>query len=227
MNARASATLSLAALGACAVGMGVAVAVYPGGSWADASTPGFDWLRNYWCDLMRSTGMNGEPNAVGELWSKGAFLAIALSTAALWHAAGVLLDTPAAAQRLRLVGWTSALGIAAMVAWPYEHYRVVHTVTVLLGGGAAVAAMALVALGRARRASALAGAASRAWWLLTAGLLLSSAVNIVVYVDLGLRGADGTFLAQVQKLVTLFLLPWMAATAMAARSASTADPGVR
>lgn len=36
--------------------------LYPGGSQLDFSTPGFDWVHNYWSDLMHETGRNEEPN---------------------------------------------------------------------------------------------------------------------------------------------------------------------
>lgn len=36
--------------------------LYPGGSQADLSTPGFDWVHNYWSDLMNETGRNEQPN---------------------------------------------------------------------------------------------------------------------------------------------------------------------
>lgn len=33
--------------------------LYPGGSQADINTVGFDWVNNYWCNLMNEKGMNG------------------------------------------------------------------------------------------------------------------------------------------------------------------------
>ena len=36
--------------------------LYPGGSQADLTTPGFDWVHNYWSDLMNETGRNEQPN---------------------------------------------------------------------------------------------------------------------------------------------------------------------
>lgn len=37
--------------------------LYPGGSQADINSVGFDWLNNYWCNLMSENGMNGLKNA--------------------------------------------------------------------------------------------------------------------------------------------------------------------
>lgn len=36
--------------------------LYPGGSQAEATAQGFDWVHNYWCDLLGETATNGEPN---------------------------------------------------------------------------------------------------------------------------------------------------------------------
>ncbi len=36
--------------------------LYPGGSQVDLNSEGFDWVNNYWCNLMDEKGMNGEHN---------------------------------------------------------------------------------------------------------------------------------------------------------------------
>lgn len=36
--------------------------LYPGGSQANLNADGFDWVHNYWCNLMNKKGMNGQPN---------------------------------------------------------------------------------------------------------------------------------------------------------------------
>ncbi|GGG32818.1 hypothetical protein GCM10011344_37200 [Dokdonia pacifica] len=35
---------------------------YPGGSQAATDTVGFDWVNNYWCNLMNEKAMNGQQN---------------------------------------------------------------------------------------------------------------------------------------------------------------------
>ena len=35
---------------------------YPGGSQANLNKEGFDWINNYWCNLLNEKGMNGAPN---------------------------------------------------------------------------------------------------------------------------------------------------------------------
>jgi hypothetical protein len=36
--------------------------LYPGGSQANLNSEGFDWINNYWCNLMNEEGMNGQQN---------------------------------------------------------------------------------------------------------------------------------------------------------------------
>ncbi len=36
--------------------------LYPGGSQADVNSVGFDWLNNFWCNLMLENGLNGQKN---------------------------------------------------------------------------------------------------------------------------------------------------------------------
>ncbi|WP_252736470.1 hypothetical protein [Maribacter dokdonensis] len=36
--------------------------LYPGGSQANLNSVGFDWINNYWCNLMNEKGMNGKQN---------------------------------------------------------------------------------------------------------------------------------------------------------------------
>ena len=40
----------------------VASHYYPGGSTAHRAHEGFDWINNYWCDLIARSAKNGEPN---------------------------------------------------------------------------------------------------------------------------------------------------------------------
>ncbi|MGB5430515.1 MAG: hypothetical protein WBM94_12640, partial [Eudoraea sp.] len=39
-----------------------AASLYPGGSQLDSNSLGFDWMNNYWCNLMNENGMNGLEN---------------------------------------------------------------------------------------------------------------------------------------------------------------------
>ena len=41
--------------------------LYPGGSQTDVNSVGFDWVHNYWCNLMNESADNGEPNPARRL----------------------------------------------------------------------------------------------------------------------------------------------------------------
>ena len=45
------------------IGLSVyAASLYPGGSQADINSVGFDWVNNYWCNLMLENALNGQEN---------------------------------------------------------------------------------------------------------------------------------------------------------------------
>ena len=39
-----------------------AATLYPGGSQADSNSVGYDWINNYWCNLLNTHATNGLPN---------------------------------------------------------------------------------------------------------------------------------------------------------------------
>jgi len=39
-----------------------AASLYPGGSQADINSVGFDWVNNFWCNLMLENALNGQEN---------------------------------------------------------------------------------------------------------------------------------------------------------------------
>lgn len=41
---------------------GYAASLYPGGSQANEHSIGFSWVHNYWCNLLNSQSINGQPN---------------------------------------------------------------------------------------------------------------------------------------------------------------------
>ncbi len=40
----------------------IAAFLYPGGSQVDKNSSGFSWTNNYWCNLLNSYAINGQPN---------------------------------------------------------------------------------------------------------------------------------------------------------------------
>ncbi|MBK7587466.1 MAG: hypothetical protein IPI22_03615 [Bacteroidetes bacterium] len=58
----------------------MATLYYPGGSNVDKTTPGFDWLNKYWCDLTGQLAKNGEINSARPI----ALIAMLILCSSLW-----------------------------------------------------------------------------------------------------------------------------------------------
>ncbi len=197
--------------------MGRAIAAYPGGSWADAGAEGFTFWVNYWCDLLRSVGMDGRPNAAAAFLARLAFFALAASLVGFWVAVGPLFASTRSARVVLVVGSLASLTTVSMALAPYDSYRVLHSVLSLLAGGLGFAAAAPVIVTTAR-------SFPRAWACRAAGVafVLTGGANGVVYAMLVVQGGgDSVALPVIQKLATLGLLAWMATTLMLVSDART------
>jgi hypothetical protein len=45
----------------------IAAQFYPGGTYRNRNAQGFDWVRNFWCNLLDSTSLNGQANTARPL----------------------------------------------------------------------------------------------------------------------------------------------------------------
>lgn len=57
---------------------------YPGGSNANRASVGFDWVNNYWCDLIARTAKNGEPNGARKMALTGMVILVS-SLSVFWY----------------------------------------------------------------------------------------------------------------------------------------------
>ena len=71
----------------------VAVFQYPGGSEVDRSSVGFNWMQNYWCDLLAHNAENGLPNTARTI-AITAMAVLCLSIALYSYFVPRLLDLP-------------------------------------------------------------------------------------------------------------------------------------
>jgi len=62
----------------------IATLNYPGGSTADKTAKGFDWLHNYWCDLTGEIAKNGEINSARPI-ALAAMLILCSSLTFFWY----------------------------------------------------------------------------------------------------------------------------------------------
>lgn len=189
------------------VAMIAAAALYPGGSWTDPDAQGFSWLRNFWCDLLRSRAINGADNGLGKQLASVSFAALG---AALWPywwvAASVLAGTRK--KWVAPLGMVSAACLGAMAFLPSDQYPVLHGVVALGGGllGIACACVCVATRLPEEPASSLRRVSGSA-------ALVLSLLNAALYVYVAYGGGDETAAQPlVQKLATAALLLWMLST---------------
>ena len=191
-----------------------AALAYPGGSWADEQRPGFHWLWNYWCDLIRREAWNGAPNGVVRTLAQGAFVALAASLACYWRATVRLVPDRRLARAVVAAGSLSTLGIVLTALLPHDEFSRWHAVGTLTAGGFGLLATALLLAG------SLAAGPLLCWrhvWGLA--LALAGLINLGAYVDAAfIRPREGPLLPCVQKAATPLLVLWMVATLRDARA---------
>ena len=217
---RAAGAWALALLGLFFVLLVAAALVYAGGSWADAAATRFDWLRNYWCDLLRPTTPGGRPNGTSVVLARCAFVALAGSLAAFWIAAAPLVPARRVARWMVAAGLGSALAVVAIAWLPHGEQNLPHSIATLSAGGLGSLAVGLLLLGSRSVGPLL--SARNAWG---AALLLAALVNIVTYVDIAwIDPRDNTLVPAAQKVATPIFALWVLSTVRAARRLGGSDP---
>jgi hypothetical protein len=84
----------------------VATFYYPGGSNADKTALGFDWLNNYWCDLTGQFAKNGETNPARPI-ALTALIILCSTLAVFWFYVPRLFSDNKFNQFIRYAGITS------------------------------------------------------------------------------------------------------------------------
>jgi hypothetical protein len=203
---------TLMALAVFVVSMTAAALTYPGGSWSDPGSSGFSLVRNFWCDLLRGTAINGADNALARRSASIAFSALALGLWPFWWVAAAPLP-PGRRARLVWLGTSSAACLATMAVLPTDRYSVAHGVVALSGAALGMWAAATSVAERLPGEAAL--ALRRVSGALT---LVAAAANAILYVHVAyLRGPENIAQPLVQKLATLCLVTWMLSTVRSAQ----------
>lgn len=190
-----------------------AVLAYPGGSWADPASEGYRPFVNYWCDLMRTQSASGAENGTASALAQAAFVTLAVALVACWRVAALLVS-PRVARWGVACGMVASAGVVLVALSPYDTRREWHAATTLMAGSTGFAAAVLMIAG-----SLHAGPLARWRHLWGVALLAAAAANIAVYTDCVLDGGrDSAALPVIQMFATVFLVLWMATTALDARS---------
>ena len=181
----------------------LAAALYPGGSHDDHGAPGFSLVRNYFCDLLDSKALNGEPNP-GRAFGLVAMAVIVPTLALFWLSVVRLFPRQRGFVLTTLIsGSVSALATLLLLT-PF------HDSAVEIGGGFGLVAFfsVLAALPRAEHG------------LLFLGGLVALAVSFAC-LFIWRTGLGMPALAGLQKLAFALFLAWVfAASLRAARESS-------
>ncbi len=62
----------------------IATKYYPSGNQIDTSAQGFDWVQNYWCNLLNTDAINGERNTAHSI-AIFAMLILCLALGIFWY----------------------------------------------------------------------------------------------------------------------------------------------
>lgn len=164
---------------------------YPGGSNADHTTVGFNWLTNYWCDLTGEMAKNGQPNPAAPT-ATGAMVVLCVSLAVFWLTLPRLFSQPRQLRALMQYPGVTAMLIAPFVASAY------HDAAINLTGILVLPPLLLTLLGLYQ---------GRYFRLLAAGgicLLLVLLNNVIYRANWHLD-----WLPVVQKITFLAVLGWI------------------
>ena len=207
---------------AFAVLMTVAMALYPGGNIWVRNEPGYDFWRNFWCDLLRHPAYNGEPNWVAPGVAQAAMFTLAVGLAVFFVIAPSLFPAKRRLGMLvTLAGLTGASGLALVSAVSNGHFPRLHGTTVLLAGPSGLLAVIGTLVGMLRRPAHFRRSAAIGLALLAAAL-----VSLVQYArEYAFGAASSEWLPRSQKVATLLALVWMCVVSIdAARLARRRPP---
>jgi hypothetical protein len=193
-----------------------AMALYPGGTWMNRQTRGFDVVRNFFCDLSAAVALNGAPNPGASIAST-AMVALALGLVPFWLLIAFRLrEEPRKSAAVRALGLASAVTLPLVPLLPSARSGPLHVAAVLLASlpglaAGGVAAAGLLASREARRPHGyLAGAT-----------LLAAVVTAALYLRLVETRATVPHwsLPAMQKVAAVLLVAWLVVTAETMRSA--------
>ncbi|HEY8942846.1 MAG TPA: hypothetical protein VIM73_01235 [Polyangiaceae bacterium] len=188
--------------------MTLAMIAYPGGSHFDTFTPGYDFLRNFWCDLLREPAIDGRPNPTAPRYAQVAMWALGVGLVPFFLALADLSGGSARTRKIiRGLGLAGIAGMLGVALLPSSDYPTLHGLLVTTAGplGIGAALAGFIAAVRARTLDRL------SLHLGLATLSLAS-LNVLQYArEFYFDVPPSPLLPTVQKFVTLTLLAWMLA----------------
>lgn len=194
---------------------GVAMALYPGGTWANRATTGHDFFRNFICDLAAPKALNGKTNPAAPYAKAGMFV-FTLGLLPFW----VLVTSVLRQVRARLSKVVLALGgissvSAALVPFvSSQQFGNLHPTLVFLAGIPGVLAGGLSTYGLVKTKMGSRIPARLA--VLTVVLVAVDGVLYAINVATGYE-VFPALLPGLQKIAALSLVAWMSSAAILGR----------
>ena len=196
-----------------AVCMAISMQEYPGGNLWDRSQPGYDFWRNFWCDLLRHPAYNGDPNPEAPLLAQVAMVWLALGIGAYFVLAPRLFPR---ARRLGFAvtaaGVCGAVGLVVVALVSSGTAPRLHGFAVLVAGPMGLSAVLGTLVGLAcapQRDRLLLG--------LGVGMLAVSSFTLAQYVrEFACSVPSSEWLPRSQKVATVLALAWMCVVSAAA-----------
>ena len=104
--------------------------MYPGGSEVNRLAKGFNWMHNYWCDLLDTHAENGEPNTARTM-AIIAMSVLCLSIASFWYFIPALFPFKPIGQKI--IRYTGILSMIILAFIQVNSHDRVITISGLLG----------------------------------------------------------------------------------------------
>jgi len=200
----------LASVGAFVVLIGISMTTYPGGTWFAPQVRGHDFLRNFLCDLLGPTAIDGEANPVGAIVTPIAMIVLVCGLWAVWWVVPSFLSSPSPlSMAIRILGTASSAGLMALPLTPPSGDYELHALFALAGGipGIAAGILSVAGFSRDRRTHRLA-----VWSALTVVFVLFG-VALYAY-QMASGGPPSLLLPVSHRIATAFVLVWMVAVAL-------------
>ena len=169
----------------------IAAAMYPGGNQADLNKAGFDWIDNYWCDLINETGRNGMINPGRPLAIMGTVL-LCISLAVFFIQFAQEFSKSKFWRRLIQISGILSMALACLIFTP------LHNEIILISSifGLLTIAGILREIFKQKLANQK--------FLATLGIILIAFNNFIYYSKWGIE-----HLPLIQKLTFLYVLLWI------------------
>lgn len=174
---------------------------YPGGSQADAQSTGFSWVHNYWCNLLNSNAINGQPNPAQPI-AMTAMVVLCMSLAAFWYLFPMISNHKTLPSRITQLTGITAMGTALLLNSSLDHDMITNLASLL---GLVAVVGTLIILRRLHW--------NTLFWFGTMNLLLVILNNFLYYNPDLIR-----FLPLIQKISFAAFLVWFFLISMKSRN---------